>query len=294
MEYRKHWLINAQGQRYDFTEKEIKTFLYEPQGFGFRRQYSTQIVGNSELVTSEQYILTDITGDLLFYGNGNGTKYQDYQNFIQFCKFTPLEFHYQTPNSLSSYHCDVIFTQADKTEISASDKILHVPVTFHRLTEWLTDQSIVTEMDNSPIGEGKFYDYEYDYSYAGSNLSNTSIYNNGTDEVGFVLTINGEVQNPQFTLSQGGEVYGICKINGTYDFVQIDSVERTESMYLELNGSSIANPEQFQDFTVADGQAYLTWIKLRVGESTFAFTCGNIDTFNGTVALSFKESYVSV
>ena len=89
-------------------------------------------------------------------------------------------------------------------------------------------------------------------------------------------------------------VYVICKINGTYDFVMVNSIERTESMYLERNGSSITNPEQYQDFTIANGQSYLTWIKLRVGESIFGFTCGNIDTFTGTVTLQFKESYVSV
>lgn len=293
-EYRKHWLVNALGQRHDFTEQEVKTFLYEPQGFGFRKQYTTQVVGNSELVTSEQYVLTDITGDLLFYDTTNGAKYQSYQNFIQFCKYKPLEFHYQTPNKMTSYHCDVIFVQADKSEVSANDKILHVPVTFHRLTEWLTDDSRLYLMDNSPVGDGKSYDYEYNYAYASTSLAGTPIYNNGTDDVGFVLTINGHVENPQFSLSQNGELYGICKINGTYDFAQVNSIERTESIYLEINGGAVTNPEQYQDFTIANGQSYLTWMKLKVGESKFAFTCGNIDTFDGTVTLSFKESYVSV
>ena len=118
--------------------------------------------------------------------------------------------------------------------------------------------------------------------------------NNGTDDVGFILTVDGEAQNMQFTLSQNGVVYGVCKLTGTYDFIQVDSVERTESIYLESGGTSISNPEQYQDFSVANNQTYLTWIKLKVGESVFSFTCGNIDTFDGTVTLSFKESYVSV
>lgn len=291
-EVRRFWLVNTLGNRYDFT-KDCSVFLESPQGLGFRKVYTSMVVGNSELVTSQQFSLTDIQGNLLFMDNTNGTKYQKYQDFIQFAKYKPLEFHYQTPNNLDSYHCDVIFVQANKTEVN-TDGILNVPVTFHRLTEWLTDNDETFVMDNSPLDEGKFHDLVYDYHYAGTNLSNTPITNRGTDDVGFVLEVFGEVQNMQFTLSQGGEVYGICKINGTYDYVMIDSVERTETIYLERNGSVITNPEQYQDFTIANGQSYLTWAKLRVGQSTFAFTSGNIDTFSGTVMISFKTSYATV
>lgn len=292
-DYREHWLVNALGNRYNFTDKTFKVFLNEPEGFGFRRNITTMKVGNSEIITSQEFELTDITGELLFYDSAIGSKYEEYQKFIQFAKFKPLEFHYLTPNELKSYHCDVAFIQANKGEVS-TDNVMHVPVTFHRLTEWLTDEDTVFNLDNSPIEEGKHFDLVYDYHYAGTNLQGTTLTNNGTDDVGFVLEVFGEVQNMQFTLSQGGEVYGICKINGTYDYVMIDSVERTETIYLERNGSSITNPEQYQDFTIANGQSYLTWTKLRVGQSTFAFTCGNIDTFDGTVRISFKTSYATV
>lgn len=289
---RKFWLINAQGNRFDFNDDNV--LLYTPQGLGFTRSYSSILVGNSEIVTSQQFNLTDVTGELLFKDSTNGLVYQDYLNFIQFVKYKPLELHYQTPNNLTSYHCDVIFTQADKGEINAADSMLHVPVTFHRLTEWLTDEDTVFNLDNSPVGNGKTYDLTYDYAYAGTNLQGTTITNSGTDDVGFVLEVFGEVQNMQFTLTQNGEQYAICKINGTYDYVMIDSVERTENIYLEYQGSAVTNPEQYQDFTVANGESYLTWTKLRVGQSIFAFTCGNIDTFNGTVRISFKTSYASV
>lgn len=291
---RRFWLVNTLGDRYDFT-KDCSVFLESPQGLGFRKVYTSMVVGNSELVTSQQFSLTDIQGNLLFMDSTNGTKYQKYQDFIQFAKYKPLEFHYQTPNNLDSYHCDVIFVQANKTEVK-TDGILNVPVIFHRLTEWLTDKDETFVMDNNPLDEGKYHDLVYDYHYAGTNLSNTPITNKGTDDVGFIIEIDAPngVQNPQFTLSQGGETYGICKINGTYTYVRVDSVERTESMYLEDNGSAVTNPEQYQDFTIANGQAYLTWLKIKVGTSTFSFTCGNIETFDGTVTLRFKNSYASV
>lgn len=293
MDYRKFWLINSQGDRYDFTE-DIKVFLNNPQGLGFVRKYSTIKIGNSELLTSQEFQLTDIQGDLLFMDGTNGDKYEAYQRFIQFAKFKPLEFHYKTPNELTSYHCDVIFVQADKTEVYEEDSILHIPVKFHRLTEWLTDEDQVYNLTNDPLDEGKYHDLVYDYHYAGTGLGNTVLTNNGTDDVGFVIEIDGEAQNPQFTLTQGGETYGICKINGTYDYVMIDSVERTESIYLERNGSAITNPEQYQDLSIANGESYITWIKLRVGASQFAFTCGNIDTFDGVVRIRFKNSFATV
>lgn len=291
--YRKHWLINALGNRYDFTDKNSKIFLNNPAGFGFRRSYTSQKVGNSELITSQEFTLTDISGELLFYDGRVGTMYEDYQNFIQFAKYKPLEFHYQTPNQLTSYFCDVLFVQADKTEVS-EDGILHVPVAFHKLTEWLDDTDYTVVLRNEPVGEGKYYELIRPYHYAGTNLSGTPIVNNGTDDVGFIITIDGEVTNAQFMLTQYGDSYGICKINGTYDFLQIDSVERTEKIYAERNGSVITNPEQYQDFTIRNGNAYLTWCKFRVGETLFSFTCGNIDTFDGTIEIKFKNSFVTV
>lgn len=291
--YRKFWLINSLGNRYDFTDKSKFVFLNNPLGLGFQRQYSSLVVGNSELITSQQFRLTDIQGDLLFYDNDTGTKYQHYQDFIQFAKFKPLEFHYQTPNDLRSYYCDVLFVQADKTEVKQNN-ILTVPVTFHRLTEWLNADDYIISLTNTPSSTGKYYDLVRPYHYAGTNLSNTPINNNGTDDVGFLITVTGEVQNFQFTISQGGEIYGICKINGTYDYLYIDSVERTESMYLELNGSAITNPEQYQDFTIRNGASYLTWCKFKVGQSILNITMGNIATFDGVVEVRFKNSFVSV
>jgi len=294
MEYRKFWLINALGRRYDFTDLTTNTsFLNNPTGLGFQRTFTSLIVGNSELVTSQQFRLTDIQGELMFYDGKTGDKYQQYQDFIQFAKFKPLELHYQTPNDLKSYYCDVIFVQIDKTEVKQNG-ILSAPVIFHRLTEWLNDEDYSIILFNSPVDEGKYHDLIYNYHYAGTTLQNTPINNNGTDDVGFVIEINGEVQNPQFTITQRGEQYGICKINGTYDYVMLDSIERTESMYLERNGSAITNPEQYQDFTIRNGASYLTWCKFRVGESIFNFTCGNIETFDGYVSIRFKNSYATV
>ena len=301
--YRKFWLINSLGNRFDFTSRTNDGFLHLPEGLGFSRSFSSIKIGNSELVTSQQFNLTDIKGELLFAFGSNGDIYEHYFNFIQFAKFKPLELHYQTPNNLVSYHCDVLFTQADKTEIDFQDHMLHIPVVFHRLTEWLTDDDYKITFKKEVDEDGKHYDLIRDYHYKGGSFSNELVYNNGTDDVGFIITIKGKEEdgvivssfsNIRFSLTQGGEMYGICKINGTYDLVIIDSVERTESIYLEYNGSAIANPEQYQDFTIRNGASYLTWCKFRVGETIFSFDCDDVVNFDGTIEISFKKSYASV
>lgn len=291
--FRKFWLINSLGNRYDLANRDTFAFLHQPNGLGFSRNYAIQKVGNSELVTSQTFELTDVKGEIIFYKDGNGSKYQEYQNFIQFVKYKPLELHYQTPNQIDDYYCDVLFTQADKTEIT-EDGILRVPVVFHRLTEWLTSKDYTVVLTNDPIDEGKHYELVRDYHYAGTNLSNTRINNIGTDDVGFVIEVDGECTNLFFTITQGGDTYGVCKILGTYDFIRIDSVEMTENIYLERNGSVIANPESFQDFTAANGNSYITWCKFRVGESILNITMSNINDFNGRVIVSFKNSFATV
>lgn len=290
MSVRRFWLINALGERYDLTDKNYKHFLNNPQGLGFSRSYTTQKIGNSELLTSYQFNLTDISGELMFYENGNGNKYQAYQDFVQFAKYKPLEFHYLPPNTLDDYYCEVLFTSATKSEIS-TDTILHIPVTFHRVTEWLTSKDFVVTLHNDPVDDGKYYNLTRPYHYAGNTLSNIPLNNRGTDDVGFIITIDGYVQNPQFSLTQASSQYGSCKINGNYTYVRVDSIESEEQIYLENNGSVIANPKQYQDLSV--NGTYKTFLKLKVGNSTFTFTCGNIDTFNGTITISYKNSFVT-
>lgn len=312
-DYRRFWIINSQGTRYDLAQENATVFLSEPEGLGFQRKYTSQRVGNSELITSTEFVMTDIEGELLFFDHLNGTKYQKYENFIQFAKFKPLEFHYETPNNIDSYHCEVLFVEAEKGEVG-QDGILRVPVVFHRTTEWLTDTTYTIILKNEPVGIGKFHNAQgespymlfYDdsdnvgdsntayYTYSGIDMDDITIYNEGTDEIGFQIEVDGEIQNFAFNLAQDGEVYGKCKINGTYDKLILDSVERSESIYLEFNGSAVTNPEQYQDFTIGNGVAFLTWCKFKVGESHMTISAGNLDTFTGTIRITFNKSYVTV
>lgn len=296
-DYRKFWLINSNSERYDFTDEEnTKTFLNEPAGLGFNRTYSTIKVGDSELITSQELSHPDITGELLFYGDNNRQIYLDYETFIKFVMFSPLEMHYQIPNDSSNYYCNVLFVTAEKGEIDEDRSMLPVNVTFHRLTDWMTDDSVIYEMTRGSSDlDGKYHDLLYNYHYTGSDLRNTVISNSGTMDTGFIIKIDGYVKDPTFTLSQANQVYGICSITGEYNYVMVNSIDTEEDIYLEnTSGLVVANPKQYQDFDASNGQEYLTWLKFKVGQSNFSFSCSNFETFDGLVTVSFKPGYISV
>lgn len=292
-EFRKLWLVNSLGNTYELSNPENKVFLDGPSGLGFETDYESERLGNSEVVTYSDTKTKDISGDLLFFLDSNGFIYNEYQNFIQFIKFKPLELHYKTPNQMSSYYSEVIITELNKSE-NTREGYMRCPIVFHRTTNWFNDEDFTIVLTNTREGSGKSYPIDRPYHYSGTNLSNTPIVVKGTDSTGFILEINGTVQNPYFALTQGIDRYGVCKINGTYDYVLINSNDQAESIYLERNGVPVANPEQYQDFSIRDGVAFLTWIKLKVGENIFTFNCGNMDSFNGTITIRYKNSYISV
>ncbi|MBQ0113744.1 MAG: phage baseplate protein [Bacteroidales bacterium] len=297
MNVRQLWLINSKGDKYDLNSKQH--FLYDPNGLGFQKGYSNQRIGNSERITDEFFQMVDVNGEMLFIGANNEFNYQYYDEFIDFIKFKPLQLHYKTPNKVYGYYSDVVITSIQKGETSV-DGILHCPIVFHRSTQWKNDETTKLVFTNQIETGGKFYDYTYDYHYAGNSLSDMQpIVNNGTEDCPMVFEIvcnDGDtVVNPLFTLFQNDVPYAKIKLTGTFSYVRINSDELNESIYLEdEDGTPIANPMNTQDFASFDGETYFTFIKLKTGENTGVFTCGNIDTFDGVIKLSYEEKRASV
>lgn len=289
MMYRKFYIVNSTGAKYTLTEQNFKSFLNEPNGLGFQKTVNGYTIGNAMKVTSSNYNFMTIGGDVLFY-DSREQAYQDYFDFIKFIALTPLKFYYEPPNTHTSYFCDCEITQLDKTEYS--EGCLTCPIQIMMTSHWQDSNVTVIEVQNELTGEGKFYELERPYYYGGTTLSNIVINNNGSDEVGFTIEVEGEVTNPQWTISQNGEVYGSAKINGTYDKVKVVSIDGENEISLERNGSVITNPASFQDLSITGG--VLTFIKLKTGTSTMVFTCGNIATFTGVVRISFSNAYISV
>ena len=288
--YRKFYLQNSKGDTFKLTDENFKQFLSNPSGLGFKRTVTGYVVGNAMKINAASYDFTQIDGSILFY-NKREQAYQDYFNFVNFTSFTPIKLFYTPANTLSSYFCEVEILKADKTEYNVNG-YLEVPVQFQATSHWQDAVESIIEASNQNIGDGKQYPLERPYYYASSTLSDIKIINDGSDAVGFKIEVIGNVTNPQWSIYQNGELYGTCKINGTYDYVSVVSIDGQNNIYLELNGSAITNPASYQDLSITGGD--LTFIKLKTGESHMTFTAGNISTFTGNVKIHLRNSYVSV
>jgi hypothetical protein len=288
--YRKFYLKNGVGNTFALTDKNFNYFMESPQGLGFQKTVNGYTLGNVTKVTSSSYNFMTISGELLFYSERENA-YQEYFDFVNFISFEPLQLFYLPPNTLTPYYCDIELTQADKSEYN-KDGMLHVPLSMQMTSRWLSSEETVIELSKTFVGDGKHYDLERPYYYAGNSLSNVEITNTGSEDIGMIIEINGDITNPQWTFAQNSVVYGSCKINGTYDYVKVNSQDGEQSIYLENEGSIIANPTVYQDLSITGG--VLTFIKLKTGTSIFSFTSGNIDDFNGTIKIRFSNSYVSV
>ena len=294
--YRKFYLMNSADETFYLTEKNYKQFLNDPTNLGFAKTYSTLRLGNKDVITSEQFNLLIPQGEVLFFDTTNADKYESYSLFIKFLTKTPIRLYYLPPNVTEPYFADVNVIQLDKSEVSEEDGMLHCPIQFKALSFWQTAGENTMEVQPD-VGIGKYYPLvrkiDEGYFYGGSALSNVQIFNDGTLETGLIIEIFGECEDPQINFYQDGEQYGVCKLNGTFDYVKINSIEDEEELYLEYNSSALANPLSYQDLSVGSpSNLYVTFVSLKTGQTTLTVTFGS--NFSGYVKFTWRDSYVSV
>lgn len=289
---RQFYIENSLGKKYELTNRNFKTFLDSPQGLGYVKNLTTLRLGNQELTTNEQLSMPSVSGTLMFYDK-LGNAYQDYIDFIQFARYTPLKLYYQPPNLLSPYYIDCEIVQLDKGEYQR-EGYLSCAVVFYGTSLWKNSQSYVYEISKVNGEGGKYYDLVRPYYYAGNSLNSIVINNNGDVPVGFTFEINGSVTNPRLTAVQNDVTYGLLKLNGTFDYCKIDSNDTMQSIYLENEDSVIANPLSYQDLSIADGVANITFFKLKAGQSDISFSCDKISAFDGTIKFTWKDERMSI
>lgn len=293
MEVRKFKISNGLGQEYELTSKNYKAYLNTPNGLGFSKQLSTIRIGDELLVNSSRFEMAQPTGELLF--KDRNTAYQDYADFIKFISYKPLILYYTPSNVVTPYYVECDILSLEKSEISPDDKMLHCPIVIIAKTMWqqTSENEVITTNTIAP--DGKHYPLVRPYHYAGSSLTDIEIDNQGTLDSGFKLEINGYCENPQINaFDENGNKYGVVKILGNYDYVRVNTNDTKQEIYLEYEGSTIANPTAYQDLTIADGNAIMTFFKLKVGISKLVFSCGNFATFDGEVRIAWENSYYTV
>lgn len=289
---RQFYIENSLGNKYYLTNKNFKHFLNEPNGLGFTKNLTVLRLGNDELITDEQFSMPSISGTILFYDDV-GKAYQNYLEFINFIKYAPIKLYYLPPNLLFPYYIECRITQVDKSEYTKNG-YLSCPITFYGYTLWQNSQESTLTVGNSESKDGKYYELIRPYHYSGNSLNSIKINNIGDVPVGFVFEVVGNVTNPRLIATQDGVAYGQLKLNGTFDYIRVDSNDLTESIYLENNGTVITNPLSYQDLSIADGVGNITFFKLKIGESKLSFSCDKVSSFEGNINFKWKDKKVSI
>ena len=286
---RKFWLTNSKDEKYELTDKNSKIFLLNPSGLGFKKGITLSRFGNEVNVEEITYAMPEPQGELLFHKNSLSGKYQDYQDFLQFAKKRPLKLYYQTPNTFDSWYIDCEILQLEKSEV-ANDGLMHCAIVFAGTSFWKTTKEYEVVVEEQLVG-GKIYPYTYPFEYEGNSFAHIELQSNGTMETGFRFEINDEVQNATLSLYQDDEKYGEIKILGTYDKIKVDTRDNHESIYLEYNGSAIANPTSKFDLS-SNGEYQTPFPKLRVGDNVLTFSYGGV--FTKSIHIKWQDLFSSI
>lgn len=269
--YRKFQLENSLGQKWDLTDHLFKSYLNNPTGLGFSQSIETVQFGNSQNVKTSSTDFPTIGGDVLFWDERNESKYELYEQFVEFLTYFPLIFKYKKPYNNEVFSLKCVATSLQKTEVK-TNSMLTCSISLLGLGMWEGEEREIT-------GTAQTY----------------SLKNDGHMTTGFEVALEGGVlTNPYFTLSQNGEIYGEAKfVDSTYfSSVYVNSNDGEQDAILMRGSSVLPNPLSYQDLSIANGSIYVTFVKLArgVSELTVGAETGTIRNVN----IKFKPKYRSV
>lgn len=277
---RQFTLTNSLGQTWTLTDKEFKSFLNSPQNLGVNRTITATRYGNAQNLDNITDNFPTPSGEVIFYDSDNSDRYIKYYSFCRFISYEPLTFRYIVPGitpytGVSTYSLKCVVSSLSKTE-SQTDKTLRCPITFQGLGFWIG--SLIHTDNFTTVSELSI------------ELNNNSDY-----EIGFHISLTGNVYNPFFTLTQDGTLYGECRIQDSeiwFDSVDVHSADGEQNIVLTENGSVLENPLSYQDLSISNGQIYVTFLKMKKGVSTL-YVGAESGSFN-YIGVSYNEIYRSV
>ena len=246
MSYRKFWMTNGNGQTLYFAEENSKIYLNNPVGLGYSNNVNTMQYGDTLSLVSTEQGFGSVGGEIIFYDDDNGTKYDNYNSFVTFLQSKPLEIFYQIPTSTpQTFSMSVEVSNLDKTEVK-TDGLMRCTFNLIGLSRWKGSETTVTDTTDT-----------------------YTLTNDGHIPVGFEITIEGtDLVDPYFTLTNSDGLYGEAKFIGTFSSVYVNSKDGEQEVILEQGGSVLPNPLSYQDLSISNGAIYVTFVKLARGTST--------------------------
>lgn len=262
-------LFNADGQEFDLMRKDA--FFHAPSGLGFSLDY-TSIAAGYDFITAgeEEMQQKTVSGSMVFAG------YRQYQEFVRFCEKRPLRLAYKPLDRWYFIRCELV--NIAKGEIETASRKLIPAVDFLCFSTWY--ESVEVQKTQLDPGIGKRYPYQYPYSYAETAAGSIRFRLTGDLPSYCRLTIKGPCQNPDWALSQGGEILSRGKVSARipagHRLVINSSPGSLEIAEYTDAGEYVQNRYQDSDFSTA------RFVILPVGESTLTFShdgTGVIDAF---------------
>lgn len=267
--YRRFALINSQSERWELTDVNIKTFLNSPQGLGFSNSFETGQYGNVLQIIKEETAFPVVSGNVVFYQDEIGEKYQSYNQFVNFLSYSPLVLEYYLPG-VDTFYLDVMVQSLGKSEVELNN-ILNCPISLQGLGMWHGMKQTIN-----------------------TTSRDITVTNNGHFPVGFKINVQGTLAAPYIDLKQNGELYGEAKfeVGPRYSQIMIDSRDGMQDIQIGIGGSVMPNPLSYQDLSISNGAIYVTFMKLARGTSVIEIRASSMTINSCTV--EFSPIYRSV
>lgn len=261
MTYRTFSLINEYGQTYSLNTPS-GGFLQSPEGLGFEMEYSYIRIGASWVANSLKPSQPMMSGEIAFMPPN---PYNAFASFAQFCRRSKrLTLTYTT--TAGTYKRDVDLVTLEKTEIDNETGVLICDVEFAAKSLWYMANESRIIINAS---DGLYLPFLLPNRFNDQTYGDIQITNNGSEEAGFTMILNGTIVNPVITLVQDGDEISRCEITaeaGLGEAIYYSSAD--DDLYIYLKDEHGVETNLFPALNLDNANFF----KFPVGASTMKIT----------------------
>lgn len=279
--YRTFSLLNEYGQSYNLNTPS-GGFFQSPEGLGFEMEYSYIRIGASWVANSFKPAQPMMEGEIAFMPPA---PYDAFATFAQFCRRSKkLTLTYTT--TAGTFKRDVDLISLEKSEIEAETGCLICNAKFAGKSLWYMahENRIVINASN-----GLYLPFALPNRFNDQTYGDIQITNNGSEEAGFSMILNGSIVNPVIVLLQDGAEIARCEITTeahTGEAIYYSSVDDDLYIYLKDANNNITNLFPMLDL------ANTNFFKFPIGSSSMHITSDS--SITGNIQIIPKVVYKAV
>ncbi len=208
---RKFYLENVYGEKYYFNLSN-NTLLTEINGLGFTLDMKYLKYNNVYKRYDATTPLLEVKEKVIFLDGYNG-----YKRFVDFLSISNknMKLYYET--KVFKAYCYVEISHLSKGELVSST--IQSSIVFKKLSLWINEKDYEV-IANGTIS-GKVYPYTYPFSYSSSYAGKINISNEGNEKAPLVITIEGDVVEPEILIKRNNEVVSSLRLYITDNDIKI-------------------------------------------------------------------------